>query len=621
MKYKIKHLFLKVMLSERLSLRSLLIYTINKAYSFLLLIGTLAITTNTLFGNNISVSNLSTTGQNTSAGSNNAANFTLVKFDLSWANSWRTSSGPSNWDAAWVFVKYQVGVSDPTYTNVSLTNATNTISLPNVTNLRVGMPVYKSVGTSTVAANTFITAINTGTNVVTLSANVTTTANNNTIVFKRIWEHATLNTTGSNHTAPAGSTISPSSDGTGAFIYRSSDGAGTLSLTDVNLRWQYGTNGVADNAVIQVQVFAIEMVYVPQGSFAAGSGGSATNEFTLTTINTATATTAPSGSGSLGGAAGGYPTSQTAPNTASWPNGFNAYYCMKYEISQGDYRDFLNTLTYRQQENRTAVVPSSIAGTGALSNTNRNGIDIQTPGEAATHTPALYACNLNANTTYNEADDGEWIACNHLNWMDGCAYIDWAGLRPMTELEYEKACRGDQTPVANEYAWGTAAIAGTAYTLSNAGQSTEAIATNYITAGTPGNAMTIPTNTNITGPLRVGIFADISGTRVRTGATYYGIMEMSGNVWERAVTLGNSTGRTFTGMHGDGGLSSNGHANQSNWPGLSSNEVTGSLGSGWRGGGWGDAVTAARISNRANASMEWGTRRNDLGFRGVRVAP
>jgi formylglycine-generating enzyme required for sulfatase activity len=294
---------------------------------------------------------------------------------------------------------------------------------------------------------------------------------------------------------------------------------------------------------------------------------------------------------------------------------------MKYEISQGDYRDFLNTLTYRQQENRTAVVPSSIAGTGALSNTNRNGIDIQTPGVAATHTPALYACNLNANTTYNEAADGEWIACNHLNWMDGCAYIDWAGLRPMTELEYEKACRGDQTPVANEYAWGTATAASVAYTLSNAGQTTEAIATNYNTTGTAGNSMTIPTNTNITGPLRVGIFADISGTRVRTGATYYGIMEMSGNVWERAVTLGNATGRTFTGMHGDGGLSSNGHANQSNWPGLSSNEVTGSLGSGWRGGGWGDAVTAACISNRANASMEWGTRRNDLGFRGVRVAP
>ena len=42
--------------------------------------------------------------------------------------------------------------------------------------------------------------------------------------------------------------------------------------------------------------------------------------------------------------------------------------------------------------------------------------------------------------------------------MDGAAYADWSGLRPMTELEFEKACRGNQTPVANEFAWGTASI-------------------------------------------------------------------------------------------------------------------------------------------------------------------
>ena len=58
------------------------------------------LTTVTAFANNIAVSNASIVGQNTTAGVNNAANFSLVKFDLSWENSWRTSSGPSNWDAA-----------------------------------------------------------------------------------------------------------------------------------------------------------------------------------------------------------------------------------------------------------------------------------------------------------------------------------------------------------------------------------------------------------------------------------------------------------------------------------------------------------------------------------------
>ena len=32
-----------------------------------------------------------------------------MQFDLSWDNSWRTSSGSTNnWDAAWVFIKYRV---------------------------------------------------------------------------------------------------------------------------------------------------------------------------------------------------------------------------------------------------------------------------------------------------------------------------------------------------------------------------------------------------------------------------------------------------------------------------------------------------------------------------------
>jgi hypothetical protein len=41
-----------------------------------------------VLANNIAVSNVSLTGQNTAAGTNNAANFTLIQFDLSWNNSW-----------------------------------------------------------------------------------------------------------------------------------------------------------------------------------------------------------------------------------------------------------------------------------------------------------------------------------------------------------------------------------------------------------------------------------------------------------------------------------------------------------------------------------------------------
>src|SRR5688500_16641042 len=54
-------------------------------------------------GNNVQVSNVRLTGQNTTD------NFTMVEFDITWENSWRYSGGPTNWDAAWVFVKYRVG--------------------------------------------------------------------------------------------------------------------------------------------------------------------------------------------------------------------------------------------------------------------------------------------------------------------------------------------------------------------------------------------------------------------------------------------------------------------------------------------------------------------------------
>src|ERR1700690_181760 len=55
------------------------------------------------FSNNISVANVAL-----SATPNTVSHYTAVIFDLSWDNSWRSNVGPSNWDAAWVFVKYRL---------------------------------------------------------------------------------------------------------------------------------------------------------------------------------------------------------------------------------------------------------------------------------------------------------------------------------------------------------------------------------------------------------------------------------------------------------------------------------------------------------------------------------
>ena len=498
--------------------------------------------------NNIQVTNPTLTG--------NTGTIANIQFDLGWENGWR-GGGVTNWDAAWVFVKYRSSLTGP-WSHVKLNNTGHAAATGSQIDLGLLTPG---------------TAYNASTNPV-----------------------------------------------VGVLIYRNADGNGSLSLPGVELQWNYSAQGLGYNDIAQIQVFAIEMVYVPQGAFAAGSGGTEFSAFTLTTINTATATAVPSGTGSLGGQAGGYPTGQTAPANASWPNGFNAFYCMKYEVTQQGYVDFLNTLTYTQQVTRTANPPNSVAGTGALitGNEDRSGIDIQTPGTDPI-TPAVYACNLNGNTTYGEATDGKDIACNYLTWGDLTAYLDWSGLRPMTELEFEKACRGPLAPAPNGYPWGTAAIATTAYSLNSAGATNEGIATNYST--TMGNAAYGPTTPDggaINGPVRVGIFAanGSNNGRVTAGASQTGIMELGGNVWERPVTIGNTNGRAFTGTHGNGAVAVNGDPDVATWPAPATAD-----GGGFRGGSWPFGFQLLRVSDRSIAADITSIRGSVTGGRGVRLSP
>jgi hypothetical protein len=474
------------------------------------------------FANNISVTNFSLMGQNA------ANHYVMVKFDISWENSWRTSSAPNNWDAAWVFVKYRIGTG--------------------------------------------------------------------------AWMHTWLNNTG--HINPTGSTIStglldPSlpfnqttNPGLGAFIYRDANGTGTFTKTGVQLRWNYGANGVADNSIIDIRVFAIEQVYVPQGSFYLGSGGTeasafykyptTTNPYQVTsegaiTVGTATDNLYYTPSTSSGDGLG--------PIPAAFPKGYNAFYCMKYEISQQGYVDFLNSLSATQASNRY-----STSSTGL-----RYGI---------TGTSGVYS------TT------NPFVACNWISWADLAAYLDWSGLRPMTELEFEKSCRGTIAPVPNEYAWGTSGSANSAYTLSNSGLTNENIATNYSTSlGNVAHWSTI--GYGIYGPVRVGIFAGngLNTGRISSGATYYGIMEMSGNVYERSVTVGNPTGRGFTGTNGNGLLDVSGNADALSWPG------TTALGAGFRGGWFSCYVGESQFSHRFDAAWTDDNRYSADGGRGVRVAP
>jgi len=532
-----------------------------------------------LSANNITVTNLTLVDQDITAGANNDENFIKVQFDLSWENSWRAGAPTHNWDAAWVFVKYRVGTSE--------------------------------------------------------------------------WHHAFLNNTG--HFVPTGHTIdlglrTPSSayddvsnPGIGAFIYRSAEGIGNVSLENVQLQWNYRRNfalQVFDNADIDIRVYAIEMVYVPLGRFWLGREGSSNevgafksggvnepynilSEAAITIHSNPTptflwgySTTGTSTIGPLG----------TLP--AAFPKGYAAYYSMKYEITQQQYVDFLNSLNRTQQNTRISssiLETASSAGTsvryvmvgpsGASVPTARNGI--RCPNTFTANVPIEFYCDLNGNGIGGDADDGKELACNYLSSNDILAYMDWSGLRPMTELEYEKACRGGGTdsedgpyPIVNEYPWGNHNINSDAYTLDNSGEIDEIIASGYNLAFGNTNIGA----SGIDGPVRVGIFAvDNLSFRIHSGAAFYAIMEMAGNVQEAVVTVGTSAGRLFEGNHGDGYLNATGNQDEASW----SSGIMGARG----GAVILTPTTNGRISDRTSASSSPSSRLNYTGGRGARIAP
>jgi formylglycine-generating enzyme required for sulfatase activity len=210
---------------------------------------------------------------------------------------------------------------------------------------------------------------------------------------------------------------------------------------------------------------------------------------------------------------------------------------MKYEISQGQYVDFLNTIGQLQASNRFPNVFG----------TNRNRVGYNT-------------------VTTDYYTDRPDRAMNYISWSDFVAYLDWAALRPLTELEYEKACRGPLAPVPNEFAWGTISFT-PGITLSGGEDGTE-------TFTDPGANMRRITDAVIggdggAGPVRVGIFATpTTNTRVAAGASYWGVLNLSDNVGEYyyRYTAGQSSRSPGNGIPwGDGTLAPNGDANTPNW--------------------------------------------------------
>lgn len=306
-----------------------------------------------------------------------------------------------------------------------------------------------------------------------------------------------------------------------------------------------------------------------------------------------------------------------------FPKGTRPFFQMKYELSQQEYCDFLNSLTPSQLKardiSRTIEYQRPIAD-------YRNGIGLEN-GKFVTHRPHR--------------------PCNFISWLDGQAYADWAGLRHMTELEFEKSCRGPEPAIYREYVWGVNEIDvkenmqyATGFmnkdgTLASVEDGTEVIDGNihasmfsYFNIDdvcVRGAPFYDPKSTGCRsfkggdggrGPVRKGIFGvTANGDRVKSGGTYYGAMEMGGNLQEPVVIVGHPTGRRFKGTHGDGTLSNKGFATNADWQPVNEEYFFGG-----RGGCWKFHENHARTSDRFKGLRGKVNRRaSHIGFRGVRT--
>jgi hypothetical protein len=300
------------------------------------------------------------------------------------------------------------------------------------------------------------------------------------------------------------------------------------------------------------------------------------------------------------------------------------------------YVEYLNMQPYARQAVSVPAKLSLPAGTVAMEDPHRAhlsprlGVLIQAPGTPDSMVPLRVSRETfvvsgsvpQPGTAAVFKTTMPFVPCHYIPYQGAPGFAAWSGLRPMTELEFEKACRGPVKPVANEFPWGTTGIAGKdpaggKYALTNYNKETESIS--WVGGNGPdatrGNAFFAGNNAALGGPTRVGIFATPESDRVTAGATYWGILDMAGSVGEKAVPVGEAAARGFSGEHGEGGAAP--------WGGIGLGQRGGGypLGFGGHSHAWG-RIDLFRISSRAN-SRNYLNSSGDIfdGTRCVRTAP
>jgi hypothetical protein len=377
----------------------------------------------------------------------------------------------------------------------------------------------------------------------------------------------------------------------GAFIYRTND-RGNVDLQNVQLLWKYQEDGVNTIKNIEVKVFGVEMVYIPEDKHYVGEpiGGHLNEKGERMAplnclyvypkngaylVDSEKEIIIDAKEGHLYCNQDNERSRDEVPFTipATFPKGYKAFWYMKYGLNSRQYVDFLNCLTRKQQQTHVRsdisqdIVPNYHVMTNSEEEKYRQSIVCALRNHGTTEPIEFY--------TYAPAR-----ACNAIAWADTAAYAAWSGLRPVTDFEFEKACRGPKEAVSWECAWGSNEI-GRADTFDGADGSGDEIKIPkkglvnacYGQGIAPFEAAAGKTeadNPGFEGPVSCGLYEKTRHEgipeRLNDGASYYGNLELSGNCWEPVVTFGSPEGRNFKPVHGNGSLDSDGHANVETWP-------------------------------------------------------
>ena len=571
----------------------------------------------------------------------------VISFDIGWDRSWRNDV---NWDAAWVFVKYKTASSAAPDTLDDLETFELRPDWPPLLDRGLLPPElkrslkYKGYNLQQVTLETLEKGSMWEMRVQqqgvwrqeTFERTYLLEADDSTLDFSSLtWQHVDVI---GGAAQPEGTVVEDVEDKKGVFIYRSEDGEGRFEAKRIQLLWDLDPTTMPSSPdTIDVWVFGIEMVFVPSGpfwigdpdcsidsgptacfyDFAEGSGAY------YVEAEGATIPVCEKGDGDVtpvcyGTSSTGASGDRMGPIPSTFPKGVDAFYAMKYEMTQQQYSNFLNTLpSVFALQNRYPYVGEGQQGSRLT----------------------VYFTPSGASTLALQSDRADnWVA-----WIDNAAFIDWAALRPMTELEFEKACRGPGEPVASEYAWGNSSYVSSAgrivgpelpYSVPSVNGNVNINDNSFIGGDggqgpLPGDGFVLPRGKYQDALLPPGEATFVYqpndepvlkrkplpyglGFRELEGRSYYGLMQMSGNLWEMTVTVGTEEGRKFQAVNGDGQVTYAGNSNVPEWP------KRGAFGMGFRGGSWLAGTDSGQVASRYQAANAYPVRSPDFGLRAVR---